>query len=90
MHQSLKRDAAAFLRAKRYAVKMEYVYRLSGPIRIGERMSECLRIDVAGLRKGKPVIAIECGECSSAKLEFLKTIFNEVWHWNFNGSRRRI
>ena len=67
-HLILKNRAITWLREKGYKVFTEY------RIRIGTRM---FYVDVVGF-KGSKSIAIECGHTTFAKVEVLKTQFNEV------------
>ena len=89
-HKRLKKRAVAFLRRRGYRTQTEYWCKLSRQVVLGPKSQRYVRIDVVGYQRGRPTIAIECGNCCGDKLELLTRCFREVWHWTFDDARRQL
>lgn len=82
-HLSLKLLASRWLKKRGFAVEQEYGCRLSRAIKLrsDRRAQKYIVVDVAGLKRGRAWIAVECGDCTRPKLEALICGFKEVWWW---------
>ena len=83
-HFWLKDRSEEWLRARGFKATFERAYFLSPAMDLGRgRRQGLVRIDVVKVRRGRDVVAVECGECHRAKLEALTCAFREVWHWPY-------
>jgi hypothetical protein len=80
-HFGLKERASRWLKKRGFDVETEVGCRLSRAVKIRpERGAQkYIIIDVVGLKRGRPLVAVECESCKPLTLEVLACKFKEVW-----------
>ncbi len=91
-HRDLKKKACRWLETRGFQTEMECGCGLSRAVEIRKgRSQEYVIVDAVGFKRGRHVVAVECGSEKKGKLEVLTRGFAEVWLWR-HGARepRRI
>ena len=82
-HEGLKGRVIRWLKSRGFTTETEYGCELPRAVRLRRYRAPQKYVipDVVGLKKGRPVVAVECGDCKRNKLDLLARGFPEVWHW---------
>lgn len=89
-HDGLKQIAAAWLEKQGYVPEIEAQYRLSRPVQIRKgRLERHVQVDVVGRKRGRDIVAIECGTQKPRTFDVLHRSFKLVYRWRFGWKEPR-